>query len=215
MNASISIIYYKFRTNKSGAHPLMLRIIKNRKTNYQSLGIYIHPDHWDFKKNKPKKNCPNGIAIQRLITEKIKEYTDKAIDLEIEKKDFTGKTLIDKVNTPVKRMNVNDLFLQEIAQLKKEGRIRYAECHDYVYKSLLKFNKHLDIYFSEIDVQWLRRYETWLRGEGNSENTIGIKFRTLRTMYNIAIREGYVKAEFYPFKDYKVSKLHENTPKRA
>jgi len=41
MNASISIIYYKFRTNKSGAHPLMLRIIKNRKTNYQSLGIYI------------------------------------------------------------------------------------------------------------------------------------------------------------------------------
>ena len=101
MNASISIIYYKFRTNKSGAHPLMLRIIKNRKTNYQSLGIYIHPDHWDFKKNKPKKNCPNGIAIQRLITEKIKEYTDKAIDLEIEKKDFTGKTLIDKVNTPV------------------------------------------------------------------------------------------------------------------
>ena len=194
MNASISIIYYKFRTNKSGAHPLMLRIIKNRKTNYQSLGIYIHPDHWDFKKNKPKKNCPNGIAIQRLITEKIKEYTDKAIDLEIEKKDFTGKTLIDKVNTPVKRMNVNDLFLQEIAQLKKEGRIRYAECHDYVYKSLLKFNKHLDIYFSEIDVQWLR---------------------TLRTMYNIAIKEGYVKAEFYPFKDYKVSKLHENTPKRA
>lgn len=49
-------------------------------------------------------------------------------------------------------MNVNDLFLQEIAQLKKEERIRYAECHDYVYKSLLKFNKHLDIYFSDIDV---------------------------------------------------------------
>ena len=34
-------------------------------------------------------------------------------------------------------------------------------------------------------------------------------------MYNIAIKEGYVKAENYPFKDYKVSKLHENTPKRA
>lgn len=93
-------------------------------------------------------------------------------------------------------MNVNDLFLQEIAQLKKEERIRYAECHDYVYKSLLKFNKHLDIYFSDIDVQWLKRYEAWLRSQGNSENTIGFKFRTLRTMYNIAIKEGYVKAEF-------------------
>lgn len=215
MNTSISVIYYKFRTNKSGAHPLMLRIIKNRKTNYQSLGIYIHPDHWDFKKDKPKLNCPNRVAIQRLIAEKIKEYTDKAIDLEIEKKDFTAKTLIEKVNKPVKRMNVNDLFLQQINQLKKEERIRYAECHDYVYKSLLKFNKHLDIYFSDIDVQWLKRYEAWLRSQGNSENTIGFKFRTLRTMYNIAIKEGYVKAEFYPFKEYKVSKLHEDTPKRA
>jgi len=215
MNASVSVVYYTSKTLKNGNHPLMLRIIQKRQTKYVSLGVNIHPDFWDFKKNEPKRNCPNREAIQRLIIEKMKEYTDKIIDLKVEKREFTAKSLIDKVNTPVKRMNVNDLFLQEIAQLKKEGRIRYAECHDYVYKSLLKFNKHLDIYFSEIDVQWLRRYETWLRGEGNSENTIGIKFRTLRTMYNIAIKEGYVKVEFYPFKDYKVSKLHENTPKRA
>ncbi|GKI21487.1 hypothetical protein CE91St19_08890 [Odoribacter laneus] len=33
--------------------------------------------------------------------------------------------------------------------------------------------------------------------------------------YNIAIKEGYAKAEFYSFEKYKVSKLHEDTPKRA
>ena len=215
MNTSVSVVYYTSKTLKNGNHPLMLRVTQNRKPKYVSLGINIHPNFWDIKKNKPKTNCPNYMAIQRLITDKIKKYTDNIVNLQIEKKDFTAKTLIEKVNKPVKRMNVNDLFLQEIAQLKKEERIRYAECHDYVYKSLLKFNKHLDIYFSEINVQWLRRYEIWLRGEGDSENTIGFKFRTLRTMYNIAIKEGYVKAEFYPFKEYKVSKLHEDTPKRA
>ena len=171
MNTSVSVIYYTSKTLKNGNHPLMLRIIQNRQTKYISLGVNINPKFWDIKKNEPKRNCPNREAIQRLIIEKMKEYTDKIINLKVEKREFTAKSLIDKVNTPVKRMNVNDLFLQEIAQLKKEGRIRYAECHDYVYKSLLKFNKHLDIYFSEIDVQWLRRYETWLRGEGNSENT--------------------------------------------
>ena len=160
----------------------MLRVTQNRKPKYVSLGINIHPNFWDIKKNKPKTNCPNYMEIQRLIIDKIKEYTDNIVDLQIEKKDFTAKTLIEKVSKPVKRINVNDLFLQEIAQLKKEERIRYAECHDYVYKSLLKFNKHLDIYFSDIDVQWLKRYEAWLRSQGNSENTIGFKFRTSRTM---------------------------------
>ena len=215
MTAGINILCYKSKTLANGEHPLMIRVCKDGKKKYVSLGISINPKYWDFNKNKPKPNCPNRQEIEKLIINKSKTYNDQIIELKAENKDFTAKTLIEKISKPVKRMNVNDLFLQEIAQLKKEERIRYAECHDYVYKSLLKFNKHLDIYFSDIDVQWLKRYEAWLRSQGNSENTIGFKFRTLRTMYNIAIKEGYVKAEFYPFKDYKVSKLHEDTPKRA
>ena len=215
MNTSISVVYYTSKTLKNGNHPLMLRVTQDRKPKYVSLGVSVHPNFWDFKKNQPKINCPNRIAIQRLITEKTKEYTDQLIDLRIEKKEFTATTLIEKVDKPTKRMNVNDLFLQQIELLRKEERIRYAESNYYVYKSLLKFNGHLDIYFADIDTHWLKKYETWLRSEGNSENTIGFKFRTLRTIYNIAIKEGYVKAEHYPFKEYKVSKLHEDTLKRA
>lgn len=35
-----------------------------------------------------------------------------------------------------------------------------------VYNSMIAYNGHLDIYFSEIDVTWLRNYETWLRKSG-------------------------------------------------
>ncbi|WP_237566973.1 Arm DNA-binding domain-containing protein [Odoribacter sp. Z80] len=52
----------------------MLRIIKDRKSKYQSLGLSIPPQFWDFEKNQPKRNCPNRDAILRLITEKTKEY---------------------------------------------------------------------------------------------------------------------------------------------
>ena len=37
----------------------------------------------------------------------------------------------------------------------------------------------------------------------------------LRTIYNYAIQEDMVKAEHYPFKKYKVSKLNQETAKRA
>lgn len=85
----------------------------------------------------------------------------------------------------------------------------------YVYNSLINFNKHLNIPFAEIDVAWLKRYESWLRSRGVSQNTIGIHFRTLRVLYNLAIEERAVKEELYPFKSFKVSKLHEETAKRA
>ncbi len=62
-----------------------------------------------------------------------------------------------------------------------------------VYHSLLRYKGHLDFYFSDIDVNWLKAYESWLREQKLAENTIGIRFRTLRVIYNIALTEGLVK----------------------
>lgn len=83
------------------------------------------------------------------------------------------------------------------------------------YNSLLKFNRHLDIPFSEMDCNWLRRYETWLRKQGKSENTIGIRFRNIRVIFNLAVNMELVKQENYPFRKFKISKLHQETAKRA
>lgn len=193
----------------------MLRITKDRKSKYQSLGISIPPQFWDFTKNQPKRNCPNKDAILRLISEKTKQYQEQLIEFKAENKDFTATALIQKVDRPSKRMTVGELFLKQIERLNSTQRLGYALSYKYVYKALLKFNGHLDIYFSDIDVPWLKRFEEWQRNEGASLNTIGIRFRTLRAIYNTAIEQGYVKPEYYPFKSYKVSKLHSVTAKRA
>jgi integrase len=107
------------------------------------------------------------------------------------------------------------VFLTQIERLEKAKRNGYALSCKQVYNSLLKFNKHLDIYFSDIDVTWLKKYELWLRTNEIAENTIGIRFRTLRMIYNVAIDEKNANPEYYPFNTYKVSKLHEETAKRA
>ena len=59
MSATVEIICYKSKVLKNEEHPLVLRITKDRKRKYQSLGISVKPEHWDFVKNKPKPNCPN------------------------------------------------------------------------------------------------------------------------------------------------------------
>lgn len=215
MSATISVVCYKYKQLLNGESPLMLRITKQGKRKYQSLGVSVDAKYWDFEKNQPKRNCPNRDALLRLISERTKGYQEQLLELKIENKDFTAKSLIDKVDKPVKRKTVDELFLERIKELKGTNRLGYAESHEYVYKSLLKFNGHLDIYFSEIDVTWLKKYEAWLRSIGNKENTIGIRFRTLRAVYNIALEQKLVKPEYYPFINYKVSKLHQVTAKRA
>lgn len=215
MSTTVNVVCYKSKVLKNNESPLMLRVCKDRKMKYQSLGISINPALWDFKTNKPARNCPNKEYIEKLITEKAKAYTEKIIELKAMDKEFTATTLVEKVNNPIKLKTVGDVFLDYIQRLTAEKRTGYMLSIKQVYNSLIRFNKHLNIYFPDIDITWLRKYETWLRSNNIKENTIGIRFRTLRAIYNLAIEENIVKAEYYPFKKYKVSKLHEETAKRA
>lgn len=215
MNATVNVLCYKSKTLSNGEHPLVIRVCKDGKKKYQSIGISVKPDYWDFEKNKPKRNCPNKDHILKLISEKTQEYRDQIIELKSDNKEFTAKSLIDKVHKPIKKRTVKEVFEEQIQRLFAEKRRGYALSHQQVLNSLLAFNKHLDIYFSDIDIVWLRKYETWLRSNNISTNTIGIRFRTLRAVFNMAIKENIVKAEHYPFDDYNVSKLKQETVKRS
>ena len=188
----------------------MLRVTKDRKLKYVSLGISLNPAHWDFSKNEPKADCPNREYIEMLIADKIKEYSAKIIELKATNQEFTSTSLVEKVN--VKRTNrktVEVVFQEYMTSLIKAGRKSYALSIKQTYNSLKEFCHSLDFYFSEMDVAWLKRYELFLRENRLAENTIGIRFRTLRAIYNVAMEEDAVSQDCYPFKKFKVARLHQ------
>jgi site-specific recombinase XerD len=215
MNATISVICYKSKTLANGEHPLMIRIAKSGKKTYRSLGLSIHSKYWDFKRNQPKRNYPNKEELQSLITTKKKEFQKTILELNLTQNEYSIGTVKDRIGKPKTIKTVNQVFFEYIDSLKQSKRLRYADSCKHVYNSLIRFNKHLNIYFSEIDVSWLRKYEKWLQAHGLAINTIGIRFRTLRTIYNYAIAENHVSPECYPFKTFKVSKFQQATAKRS
>ena len=194
---------------------MMLCICKDRKRKYQSIGVSINPIYWDFEKNKPKPKCPNRAYICKLISEKLNSVNTEIIRLHSENKDFTAKSVVDSHRKSHKSNTVEAVFNQFIKRLCDENRRGYMLSVKQVYNSLVSYNGHLDICFNDIDVEFLRNYEAWLRKKGLAENTIGIKFRTLRVIYNMAIEIGVAKEGNYPFKAYKVAKLHKETAKRS
>ena len=215
MSTTVNVVCYKSKVLKNNESPLMIRVCKDRKMKYQSLGISILSKYWDFKANKPTSKCPNKEYIERLIAEKVKVYTDKVIEFKSQEKEFTATSLMEKVNKPVKRKTVQEVFNQYIQELESANRLRYADMYKCTMHSLIKFNKHLDIPFSDMDTIWLKRYEVWLQSQGLAINTLGTRFRHLRVIYNFAIEEKIVKSEYYPFNSFKVSKLSQTTAKRS
>ncbi|RHR53692.1 site-specific integrase [Parabacteroides sp. AF17-28] len=215
MSTTINVVCYKSKVLKNNELPLMLRVCKDGKRKYESLGISLNPKYWDFKANKPTAQCPNREYIEKLIAEKKRAYADKVIELKAMANEFTATTLMEKVNKPIRRKTVKDMFDLYIQQLVSANRLRYADMYKLTMNSLLKFNKHLNIPFSDVDVTWLKKYELWLQAQGLAINTIGTRFRHLRVIYNLAIDEKVVKREYYPFDTFKVSKLNQIPAKRS
>lgn len=215
MNATVNVLCYKSKKLSNGENPLMICVSKNGKRTYKSLGISINPIHWDFDKNKPKRNCPDKEQIERLIIEKLKVFNETILELNATQKEYTSNSLINRVEKPFKLKTVEIIFNEQINILEKAQNFGSLHLYKYTCKSLKTFNSHLNFYFSDIDTVWLKKFENWLRNKNLSDNSIGIIYRTLRTVYNIAIEEKCVNPQLYPFRSYKVSKLHKETAKRA
>lgn len=215
LTTSVEAICLNYRPKKDNTYPLMLRLTKSGKRKYVSLGLSVEERFWDFKKNTPKRNCPDRDAILAVIERKSKQYREQITQFKVEGKDYTLETLVQGVENPVKQMNFGECLDNLVKILKAENRYGYAKNIEELKASVLHFRKTLDFYFSDIDLKWLRDYELYLRGRGNKANTIGIRFRALRMLYNRAITDRVVKRYNYPFNDFKVSDFHEQTMKRA
>lgn len=110
MNATVNILCYKSKTLANGENPLMIRICKDGKKKYLSLGISVNPKYWDFKKNIPKRNCPNGEEIKQIIAERSKEFQEQIFEFRREDKDYTATKLVEKVNNSIKAQTVAEVF---------------------------------------------------------------------------------------------------------
>ena len=216
MNASVSVVCYKSKKLSNGLSPLMLQVSKDGKRKYKSLGISIHPKHWDFEKCKPIANCPNREYIQKIILDKQTELQKQILELNSEQREYTATTLLENKKIQVTTKTVREFYTYLISHYVEIGKIGNSKIYRDSFNSLKSFTKgKLNILFADIDVNWLNRYEKWLTSKKTKETTMSLLFRTLRSAYNKAIENKYARKELYPFDEFKISKFNTKTKKRA
>ena len=194
-----------------GKYPLVICLTRGRKRKYLRLGISVEEQFWDFSKSKPKKNCPDCVYIESVITSKLGEYQRKIMEFQSTGKEYSLTQLINSVTRPIKEVTVEQYLGNIVQSLVKQNHVGNAAHYKALSSSLQKFTKSSSLQFIDIDSSFLNKYEAHLRGLGNRGNTISVKMRTLKATYNRAIKDNLVKKGYY----YNLSKLRETTPKRA
>ena len=106
----------------------------------------------------------------------------------------------------------NAYIRQQIARLKRLGKIRTSETYTAAFRSFNGFMNDKEVLFNQISADLIAEYEAYLKGRGNSPNTISFYMRILKAVYNRAVGDG-LTGQRHPFKS--VYTGVEKTLKRA
>ena len=100
-----------------------------------------------------------------------------------------------------------------VNELYKANRIGTADSYKGVLSVLKTFTDNKDIRFVDLTYSFLMKFDTYHKKKGNGANGLAVYMRTIRAIYNKAIKEGFVERNLYPFFDYKIKTVP--TEKRA
>lgn len=239
-NYKVILWTHKLLTN--GEFSVFLRITKDRKVKYISLGISALPEQWDEQfgryNEKKKKGVlvhPNFIENNAFLNVQEIKAKDLINDFERNKIDWTLNQFEDAFLNRSKQGKVKP-FIQNLVQtMRATDHNGNAECYQRTLHMLELFDKKFDQrYFSEIDIKYVRAFDVFLQmpretvytskkgntrvvqRKGNSGNSRRIIFKTLRAILNAAIESKEASQSTYPFGKggFQVAKLGEETEKR-
>lgn len=217
MKTCVSVVCYRYKVLANGESPLMLRISKEGRRTMKSLGVSVDPKFWNFDTNQPKPNCPNRQLIRQIMLKYESEYNGKILAKEINEEEFTPQMIVAEQKERIKAQTVEEVYKAIISELKERGSVGNAYAYLNSYNVLKSFNrdKPLNFTFSRIDADYLEKFEEWMRARGNKETSMSFQMRTLRAVFNRAIKRRAVAREKNPFAEYKISRFNTQTPKRA
>lgn len=207
--SSIKLILRENKINNSGEMPLYIRIIKDRKTKFISLSTYLKPEQWNEKQSRVVKH-KNSVRLNNFIAQKVAEANNIALEMEIKNKYVSSKRMKDKIMGKIS-ISFTDYAYAFRDRLEKNEKFGSHAKVKTVLQKLDEYTENANLNFGEIDLQFLKDYEKYLRDDlGNSTNTVHSNLKVIRKLFNDAIREELIEPNLNPFIKYKL-KLEKTT----
>ena len=190
----------KKQLNKQGTALVQVEASLNQRKVYFRTNIYLKPEHWDSRRSQVY-NHPQADDLNTMLYEFILQLQE--IELSLWKRGVPATlSLLKDAIVKDKPVNVTFPVFARDYVLSSDRKDSTKENLLTTITVLQEFRSGLD--FKDITYTFLKEFETYLREKGNSVNTIAKHLRQLRTLVNEAINQGYIHADAYPFRKFKI-----------
>lgn len=189
----------KFRPSTIGGKEgtLYYQLIHNRVVRQIYTDYKLFASEWDFHSEAvilhriPNEQERNNYLLS--ISSRIswdKDRLNKIIHTLSQSDTFVADDIVVRFQGNRQEQSFNDYIRQQIARLKRLGKIRTSETYTAALRSFSGFINDKEVLFSQLDADLIAEYEAYLKGRGNSPNTISFYMRILKAVYNRAVEDG-------------------------
>ena len=203
--ATLKLVLRESKKRADGTAPVYLRITQDRKTRYISTGIAVAPSKWNEAKEEVRKSHPQSVVFNDELKRQKAEAQKEALDL---KRNGGRKASALAIKKAVKGQGIADFFpFAEKYAAEWEAKGKYWEWRkvNVLIKKLADFHGSRDLDFSEIDHNFLIRFERYMRGKlKNKTNTISKNLQILHRIMKRAIQERLTPVGENPFLYYTI-----------
>lgn len=218
------MVYFKVllndkRPKADNIYPIVVRVTYNRNNTTFNTGLRIEKHHWDESNHKVKQTNSIAQDLNKTISEYYSKVQKAALRL-VDDNNFSFDALKSAIDNkieqtkPIKQDSSFKEFAEKlIADLLLINKAGNAIIYQTATNKLMGYANNPKLKFPDINYSFLDGFKRQLIKDGLKANSISNYFRTIRAIYNKAIKAKLVDRSHYPFLDITVKT--ERTAKRA
>lgn len=217
--ASLKVMLDKQKINQEGECPVMIKVLHNRGRRFINLFQRVKVADWDIKKSRLNEKHgtleqrQNNIKVNFYIESEVMKLKKIILDFDLSRAIYSIDDIVKSYFNKSSVVPIFDYIKDIVRSLEKIGKNGNSNVYRETMGRLKKYSNREDLTFGEVDYSFLKNFESHLQEKGCKINTISFYLRTIRSIFNRAIKDGVVGEEYYPFKKITIRK--EKTVKRA
>ncbi len=197
----------KFRPSTIGSKEgtIYYQVIHNRVVRQIYTDYKLFASEWDYHSEAVNLHLISSMDERNnyllSISSRIrwdKDRLNKIIHTLSQSGTFVADDIVMRFQNR-QEQSFNDYIRQQIARLKRLGKIRTSETYTAALQSFSGFMNDHEVLFDQLNTDLLAEYEAYLKGRGNSPNTISFYMRILKAVYNRAVENGLTEQR-HPFR---------------
>ena len=189
----MAAIHDNRRANKEGLYPVKIRVTYKRQRKYYGTGKYLSEDEWERLPATKSKHLNDIKKDIQIAADRVKGTLKELI-----REDMFSFEALNKRLGSATGSTLNEAFTAKVQGLSEAGKVSTSYVYKYSLRSIEIFAGK-KIKYSQVTVDWLKRYEQSLLTEKRSYTTVSMYMRALQSIMNEAKAAGIIKPSQHPF----------------